>query len=1012
MSEIPHIAGDPYGYAAFIRQAHQNNWQQYLASLRGGARRGWDLCVLTASDERQAAMYRAQLEGRREAGLLPRDMRFLVMADPPGPRIGSGGATLRVLSALSRDPLGRVLIIHSGGDSRRLPHCSAIGKLFARLPRALPDGRASTVFDEFLISLSGLAHELPDGVLVASGDVLLVFDHLQLALQRPGVTGVAAAAPAEMGTHHGIYVTDDNGHSLRAYLHKPSLKELARQKAIAPDGTVQIDTGLVWLDGATVGQLIALGEMEAVRAATLNLYGDLLLPLSASTVRDDYLADTSDGLATSAVQAARAIIWERLRGIPFNVERVSPAVFIHFGTSYEYWEMVAADPALAELVGWERQVAAMPPRDAATSSLVLVNAVIEGSVRPGTLPALVVDSHLSGPFSWQGAALVANVCAEQPLALAQDVVVHQLPMPGGFVTRIFGLYDDPKRAWDVDGTFMNRSWAEWLAAAQVEPEALWPGLSPAEWILWHARLFPLAATREESLRLALQLQQPELAPPGWREAWLAAPRQSLASGFALAEGEAILREIGELEDDVAARRFLQAVHDEGSADVIKAILGSTPAAIARRGERVAAALSQMDAILRLRGFKALAVAANRVEREDAAFRTLAEMIAATAHVPSPRSSPTGGAPATSVRVEAAARIDLGGGWTDTPPYSIERGGTVLNAALTLRGEYPIAVEAIRLAEPRLILESRDIAASLEPRLAGELMAYANPADPFALLKAALVMHGIVPATAPPDMPVAELLRAQGNGLRLTTRTSIPRGSGLGTSSIMAGAVLACLTALEGKELPTAELFDQVLCLEQMLTTGGGWQDQVGGLTGGIKLVETAPGLPQQLRVTPLRLRPETTQALAERLVVVYTGQQRLAKNLLRAVMGRWMARDPEMVWILQEIARLALAMRAALESGDLDQLGWLLAEHWALNRRMDPGCTNPFIDGLFARMAPYICGGKLAGAGGGGFAFVVARDAARAAQLAQALRQYYPGTPVGVWTSAIPATGMRIRRHS
>ncbi len=82
-----------------------------------------------------------------------------------------------------------------------------------------------------------------------------------------------------------------------------------------------------------------------------------------------------------------------------------------------------------------------------------------------------------------------------------------------------------------------------------------------------------------------------------------------------------------------------------------------------------------------------------------------------------------------------------------------------------------------------------------------------------------------------------------------------------------------------------------------------------------------------------------------------------------------------------------------------------------LNRRMDPGCTNPFIDELFARMAPYVCGGKLAGAGGGGFAFVVARDAACAAQLAQALRQYYPGTPVGVWASAIPPTGMRIYRR-
>ena len=144
---------------AFLRQAHWNNWQQYLASLQLTDRTGWDVCVLTAGDEGQAALYRRQLEWRSEAGLLPRNTRFLVASDPEGCRIGSGGATLWVLAQLgsSAGPFsdiqiqedilttGKVLIIHSGGDSRRLPHCSASGKLFARVPRILPDGRASRI---------------------------------------------------------------------------------------------------------------------------------------------------------------------------------------------------------------------------------------------------------------------------------------------------------------------------------------------------------------------------------------------------------------------------------------------------------------------------------------------------------------------------------------------------------------------------------------------------------------------------------------------------------------------------------------------------------------------------------------------------------------------------------------------------------------------------------------------------------------------------------------------------
>jgi fucokinase len=211
------------------------------------------------------------------------------------------------------------------------------------------------------------------------------------------------------------------------------------------------------------------------------------------------------------------------------------------------------------------------------------------------------------------------------------------------------------------------------------------------------------------------------------------------------------------------------------------------------------------------------------------------------------------------------------------------------------------------------------------------------------------------------------------------------------------------------EIPQSTLFDEVLCLEQMMTTGGGWQDQVGGLVGGIKLVTTEPGLPQVIQVDPVTLSPEVEVELAQRLVLVYTGQQRLAKNLLRIVVGRWLGRDPEMVWLLREIARLAQAMRAALQAGDIDGFGELLGEHWALNKRIDPGCTNSFIDALFAEMEPYICGGKLAGAGGGGFAIVVTRGADGEREMDRILRARYPSTPVAVWPCAIPAQAMVVR---
>jgi fucokinase len=462
---------------------------------------------------------------------------------------------------------------------------------------------------------------------------------------------------------------------------------------------------------------------------------------------------------------------------------------------------------------------------------------------------------------------------------------------------------------------------------------------------------------------------------------------------------------------VASQQFYSAFEAERPAKDIRSLLGSVAGGVERRAEQVAERLAGDDPILRMRGYKALTEATGEQKWEDRAFETLAKMIEES--VASQREAlgfgeGNGGQWASGsrpVRVEAAARIDFGGGWTDTPPYSIERGGDVLNAAVTLHGRYPIVVESEWLPEPKLVLESRDIDAAIELATVGDALSYANPADPFALLKAALVLRGMVPADGEPDRPLAEVLRKSG-GVRLSTQTTIPRGSGLGTSSILAGAVLTCLAQLLDVKLDQARLFDEVLCLEQMLTTGGGWQDQVGGLVGGVKLVTTAPGLPQEIQVSPVQMSPGTQTELADRLRLVYTGQQRLAKNLLRAVMGRWMARDPEMVWIQKEIARLAKAMQDALRGGDLDLFGVLLTEHWVLNKRMDPGCTNPFIDGLFDMMKPYINGGKLAGAGGGGFAILIVRDRGAARDLDSALKSTYSGTPVAIWPTTIPEEGV------
>ena len=253
---------------------------------------------------------------------------------------------------------------------------------------------------------------------------------------------------------------------------------------------------------------------------------------------------------------------------------------------------------------------------------------------------------------------------------------------------------------------MNRPWADWLAAAGIEPAWVWPHAAASARSLWNARLYPVLADRDESLRLALPLQDPAAAPAGWLAAWQSAPRLSLAESSAQADGPRLLAELATLEDTVAARPLLRrAVAMETPAAEARTLLGNVPAAVhAPQPAASLETLSASDTLLQLRGFKALAEATGDHAWEDRAFNLLAEMIEKATFErrwtldrrPATRdavhsSIPKGGFALVHrhIRVRAAARIDFGGGWTDTPPYSIERGGTVLNAALTLRGSHPI-----------------------------------------------------------------------------------------------------------------------------------------------------------------------------------------------------------------------------------------------------------------------------------------------------------------------------------
>ena len=182
-----------------------------------------------------------------------------------------------------------------------------------------------------------------------------------------------------------------------------------------------------------------------------------------------------------------------------------------------------------------------------------------------------------------------------------------------------------------------------------------------------------------------------------------------------------------------------------------------------------------------------------------------------------------------------------------------------------------------------------------------------------------------------------------------------------------------------------------------MSTGGGWQDQVGGLTGGIKMITTKPGIRQEIQVSGVQLAPRVMEELQQRFALIYTGQRRLARNLLREVVGGYIGNRTQSLKALEEMKRVAVLMRLELEQGNIDEFARLLNRHWELSIELDGGSTNTCIEQIFLACEDLIDGKFIAGAGGGGFLQVILKKGVTKEQLQERLYGIFQDSGVEVW---------------
>ena len=299
------------------------------------------------------------------------------------------------------------------------------------------------------------------------------------------------------------------------------------------------------------------------------------------------------------------------------------------------------------------------------------------------------------------------------------------------------------------------------------------------------------------------------------------------------------------------------------------------------------------------------------------------------------------------RSKAPLRIGFAGGGTDVSPYCNIFGGAILNAAISLYARSSIQL----INEPSIIIEATGCEAEIHP------------------LSAPIPINGSFSFAKGVINRIDKDFGLPQQGFRLFSSVDVPIGSGLGTSSTLVVSMLGAFT--EYMKLPLGE-YDMARYAYEIerndLGFAGGRQDQYAATFGGINFMEFLED--NTVIVNPLRIRPDYLYEMENNLVLYYTSVSRQSATIIKEQQRNVTAQDETSVTAMHHLKEQAILMKEALLKGNLDEIGAILDYGFREKRKMAANISNPFIEEIYeAAKKAGASGGKISGAGGGGFMF-------------------------------------------
>lgn len=909
---------------------------------------------------------------------------YFCTSDPVGHKLGSGGGTTWLLEQAAQHEhatsfstwLGQEkrILVHAGGQSRRLPAYAACGKTSIPIPvfRWIRGQKIDqTLLDLQLPLYENILKLAPDSLhtLIVSGDVFIRSTRPLQPIPDADVVCYGLWVDPSLAKNHGVYFM--NRHTpdhLDFVLQKPST---ARMAELSQTHLALMDIGIWLLNDRAVEILRSRSHKEALKDTDM-------LESPAHYQSYDLYSDFGTALGEHPTTLDSDINSLRVAILPLE-----GGEFYHYGTTPE---MISSTLMLQNLVLDQRMIIQKHVKK--HPAVFVQNAVVEAELTEQNSEIWIENAHV--PSSW---------------TLSSQNVITGIPANLWHITLLPGQCIDIQAIGTSAYALRPYGYRDAMRGDITNPETIFLGQPITQWFQHHhlnsqlstlnsldiqsAPLFPVCQDKEQMERLLTWMLAPQPTTDLSQE-WEALPRLSADE---IANQANLERQSQQRKAFLAqnipflARNFRKSVfYQTDLKDMAKKCVEhhiELPPPLPAD----ATSMQQIhDAMFRAQVQKLSGQDSRENERK--AFSVLQTEMVDTA-IQHPQSPRLNAYKDQIVWGRSAVRIDIAGGWTDTPPHCLLRGGNVVNLAIELNGQQPLQVYVKPTPELHIKCRSIDLGAVETLTTYEEIALYNKVGSPFSIPKAALALCGFLPPfCAEKYETLQQQLTAFGSGIEITLLSAIPAGSGLGTSSILASTVLGALADFCGLGWDKFEIGHRSLILEQLLTTGGGWQDQYGGILPGIKLLQTERGFNQRPVV---RWLPDTFFRHPDYQMchlLYYTGVTRTAKSILAEIVQGMFLNSAEHLDILSQMKQHALDLFDAIQLGQFQRYGELIRQTWQQNKALDAGTEPPIIAQLCRQIDDLCLGYKLPGAGGGGYLYMVAKDPTAAGRIRDLLNQH------------------------